>query len=167
MTRPHCYPVDGLDLTEICRTLFSLGGQKRKLVTFLSLPSLAPCTGSLDRFYNRVLPPTSSFINFMCNATFLSCSNRFPNLKNQNEKCLHWNFCSFPQNILKLLTIGLLYPITLANVFTNIFLTCGTICIVKKGFNFMELGRKHRNSFLNPLQSLYSLFCFTNYLHDL
>lgn len=139
------------------RTLFWLGGQKRKLVTFLSLPSVAPCTGLLGKFYIRGLAPTTSSINFMCNATFLSCINKSPNLKNQNEKCSHWNFCSFPQNILKLLTIGLLYPITLANIFTNIFLTCGTICIVKRGFNFKELGQKHRNSFL-PLFSLFTHF---------
>lgn len=147
-----------------CRTLFWLGGQKRKLITFLSFPNVAPNTGSLGRFYIRGLAPTSSFINFMYNATFLSCINKFPNLKNQNEKCSYWNFCSFFQNILKLVTIGLLYPITLANVFTNTFLTCSTICIVKKGFNFKELGQKQ---LFTPLQSLYSLFCFTYYLHDL
>lgn len=69
-----------------CRTLFWLGG----------LPSVAPCT----EFYIRGLTPTSSCINFMCNATFLSCLNKPPNLKNQNKKCSHWNICFFPQNIL-------------------------------------------------------------------
>lgn len=66
-----------------CRTLFWLGG----------LPSVAPRTG----FYIRGLTPTSSCINFMCNATFLSCPNKSPNLKNQNKKCSHWTSWNYLQ----------------------------------------------------------------------